>query len=104
MYKLRQVVYRPAPKNILKDKKGSEAEINLLLVAMLRKAGLPADPLMLSTKSHGYALPVYPIMDKFNYVVCRTAIGGKTFYLDASRPRLGFGRLTWECYNGRKSN
>jgi hypothetical protein len=39
-------------------------------------------------------------MDKFNYVVCRTAIGGKTFYLDASRPRLGFGRLTWECYNG----
>ena len=87
-------------KNILKDKKGSEAEINLLLVAMLRKAGLPADPLMLSTKSHGYALPVYPIMDKFNYVVCRTTIGGKTFYLDASRPRLGFGRLTWECYNG----
>ncbi|HMK20195.1 MAG TPA: transglutaminase domain-containing protein [Chitinophagaceae bacterium] len=87
-------------KNILKEKKGSEVEINLLLVAMLRKAGLPADPLMLSTKSHGYALSVYPIMDKFNYVVCRTAIGGKTFYLDASRPRLGFGRLTWECYNG----
>jgi len=39
-------------------------------------------------------------MDKFNYVVCRTAIGGKTFYLDASRPRLGFGFLNWECYNG----
>jgi transglutaminase-like putative cysteine protease len=87
-------------KNILKEKKGSEVEINLLLVAMLRKAGLPADPLMLSTKSHGYTLPVYPIMDKFNYVVCRTAVGGKTFYLDASHPRLGFGRLTWECYNG----
>ena len=67
---------------------------------MLRKAGLPADPLMLSTKSHGYALSVYPIMDKFNYVVCRTVIGDKTFYLDASRPRLGFGRLSWECYNG----
>ena len=87
-------------KNILKEKKGSEVEINLLLVAMLRKAGLSADPLMLSTKSHGYALPIYPIMNKFNYVVCRTAIGGKAFYLDASRPRLGFGRLIWECYNG----
>jgi hypothetical protein len=87
-------------KNILKAKKGSEVEINLLLVAMLRKAGLSADPLMLSTKSHGYVLSVYPIMDKFNYVVCRTAIEGKTIYLDASRPRLGFGRLSWECYNG----
>jgi len=87
-------------KNILKEKKGSEVEINLLLVAMLRKAGLSADPLMLSTRSHGYALAIYPIMDKFNYVVCRTVIGEKTFYLDASRSRLGFGRLTWECYNG----
>lgn len=87
-------------KNILKTKKGSEVEINLLLVAMLRKAGLPADPLMLSTKSHGYVLSVYPIMDKFNYVVCRTTIEGKTIYLDASRPRLGFGHLSWECYNG----
>ena len=87
-------------RNILKEKKGSEVEINLLLVAMLRKAGLPADPLMLSTKSHGYALSAYPMMDKFNYVICRTVIGGKTFYLDASRSKLGFGRLTWECYNG----
>lgn len=87
-------------KNILKAKKGSEVEINLLLVAMLRKAGLSADPLMLSTKSHGYVLSVYPIMDKFNYVVCRTTIGNKIIYLDASRPRLGFGSLDWECYNG----
>ena len=94
-------VYPDQPlKNILKAKKGSEVEINLLLVAMLRKAGLSADPLMLSTKSHGYVLSVYPIMDKFNYVVCRTTIGGKTIYLDASHPRLGFGRLNWECYNG----
>ena len=94
-------VYPDQPlKNILKAKKGSEVEINLLLVAMLRKAGLSADPLMLSTKSHGYVLSVYPIMDKFNYVVCRTTIGGQTIYLDASHPRLGFGRLNWECYNG----
>lgn len=87
-------------KNILKDKKGSEVEINLLLVAMLRKAGLSADPVMLSTKSHGYALSVYPIMDKFNYVVCRVTIGDQTIYLDASHPRLGFAHLDWECYNG----
>ena len=87
-------------KNILKDKKGSEAEINLLLVAMLRKAGLHADPLMLSTRSHGYAYSIYPIMDKFNYIVCQAKVDNKTIYLDASMPRLGFGRLHWECYNG----
>ncbi len=88
-------------KNILKDKKGSEAEINLLLVAMLRKTGLGADPVILSTRSHGYTNPVYPIMGRFNYVVCRTKINGEVLYLDASRPGLGFGRLHWECYNGQ---
>jgi transglutaminase-like putative cysteine protease len=87
-------------KKILSDKKGSEAEINLLLVAMLRKAGLSADPVLLSTKSHGYTFAIYPIMDRFNYVICRAVINNQVVYLDASRPRLGFGRLHWECYNG----
>ena len=87
-------------KNILKEKKGSEVEINLLLVAMLRKAGIAADPIMLSTKTHGYTYAIYPILSRFNYVACRATIGNEIFFLDASRPRLGFGRLHWECYNG----
>src|SRR4030095_3284352 len=87
-------------KNVLKNKKGSEAEINLLLVAMLRKAGLNANPVMLSTRSHGYAYSNYPIMERFNYVVCRLKMNNRIIYLDASKPLLGFGRLHWECYNG----
>jgi len=87
-------------KNVFKNKRGNEAEINLLLVAMLRKAGLAADPLMLSTRSHGYTYADYPLMDRFNYVICRAKINDKIIYLDASRPLLGFGYLHWECYNG----
>jgi hypothetical protein len=86
-------------KNVLKNKKGSEAEINLLLIAMLRKAGFDADPVMLSTRSHGYAYSNYPLLERFNYVVCRLKMNDKIVYLDASRP-LGYGRLHWECYNG----
>jgi hypothetical protein len=33
-------------------------------------------------------------------VVVRCRIGGKTYFLDASEPRLGFGHLLPECYNG----
>jgi len=87
-------------KNVLKSKQGSEAEINLLLVAMFRKAGIMADPMMLSTRSHGYAYANYPVMERFNYVVCYAKINDKIIYLDASKPNLGFGRLHWECYNG----
>ena len=87
-------------KNTLKDKSGNEAELNLLLTAMLIKAGFKADPVMLSTRSHGYTYELYPLMDKFNYVISRLELGGNHYFLDASQPRLGFGRLSYESYNG----
>ena len=87
-------------KNILKNRNGNVAEINLLLIAMLRKARLHADPVMLSTRSHGYVHAIYPMMDRFNYVICLLETGGQNYYLDASFPRLGFGHLPSECYNG----
>jgi hypothetical protein len=75
-------------------------EINLLLVAMLRKAGFTADPVMLGTRNHGYTHPIYPMMDRFNYVICRLEEGGKSYYLDASDFRMGFGRVSYQLYNG----
>lgn len=87
-------------RNILKARNGSVAEINLLLAAMLRHEDIEADPVLLSTKSNGFIYPLYPLMSRFNYVVCKATIGDKVFFLDASEPRLGFGRLPLRCYNG----
>jgi hypothetical protein len=87
-------------KNIQKIKKGSVSEINLLLTGMLRYAGLDASPVILSTKDHGYAHEMYPMMTSFNYVVTKFRSNGKDIYLDASQPGLGYGRLLPECYNG----
>jgi transglutaminase-like putative cysteine protease len=87
-------------KTLLKTRNGSEAEINLLLTAMLLKSGLKADPVLLSTRSHGYTYAMYPLMDRFNYVISRLELDGKYYYLDASKPRMGFGRLGTDSYNG----
>ena len=87
-------------RNVMRSKKGNVAEINLLLVAMLKNAGIHADPLLLSTKSHGYTYSMYPLEEKFNYVVAVAEIGGKKIYMDATHPKLGFGVLPYECYNG----
>lgn len=87
-------------KTVLKTRNGNEAEINLLLTAMLLKAGYMADPVMLSTRSHGYTYALYPLLDRFNYVISRVEIEGKPYYLDASQPRMGFGRLSYDAYNG----
>ncbi|HEV7779979.1 MAG TPA: transglutaminase domain-containing protein [Chitinophagaceae bacterium] len=87
-------------KNILKNRNGNVAEINLLLTAMLRKAGIGADPVILSTRSHGYTHSIYPLMDRFNYVISRVESGEKEYFLDASEPGMGFGKLAAKCYNG----
>ena len=87
-------------KNIVKSKNGNVAEINLLLTAMLIKSGLQADPVLLSTRAHGYTHIVYPLMDRYNYVICRVEVEGKEYFLDASEPGMGFGKLGYKCYNG----
>lgn len=89
-----------SPKATFKSGKGSAAEINLLLTAMLRNAGLSADPVILSKTSNGYAYDLYPMLSRFNYAVTQVLADGKTLYLDAAHSRLGFGKLLPECYNG----
>ena len=87
-------------KNVLKARNGSVSEINLLLTAMLRYADIQADPVILSTRSHGYVYSLYPLLGRFNYVISQAVIDNKTYYFDASVPRLGFGKLMPYCYNG----
>lgn len=88
-------------RNIVKARNGTVAELNLLLAAMLRHQGIDADPVILSTRSHGFVYPLYPLLTRFNYVVCRAVIDGKEYFLDASEPRMGFGYLPLRCYNGQ---
>lgn len=87
-------------KNVFKTRNGNVAEINLLLIAMLKYADINADPVILSTRSHGFTYAMYPVLERFNYTICLAHLDGKDIFLDASQPRLGFGRLTPDCYNG----
>ncbi len=87
-------------KDIFRKKSGNAGEINLLLIAMLRQAGITADPVLISTRGHGWAHPLYPLMTKYNLTICYTQIDNKDIFLDATGPKMGFGRLSTECYNG----
>jgi len=87
-------------KDTYKKHNGSVADINLLLVAMLRHEGIEADPMILSTKSHGFTSEIYPLLQRFNYVICEATIDSTSYELDASSPYNGFGKLPDYCYNG----
>lgn len=87
-------------KDIFQSKKGSVSDINLLLIAILRKAGIQANPVLLSWRTSGAIYFDYPILHKFNYLVVEADLLDKKVLLDAAEPLLGFGLLHPECYNG----
>ena len=76
-------------------------ELNLLLTGMLRYAGLSADPVILSTREHGYSTEKFPVIGQFNYLICRVRADEDDWLLDATHPFLGFGKLPYNCYNGQ---
>lgn len=84
-------------KKAFQEKKGHAADINLLLIGMLRAAGLEANPVLVSTRSHG--IPLFPSLGGFNYVVAAVDITGKRIYLDAVNDYLQPGRVNPEALN-----
>jgi hypothetical protein len=61
---------------------GNSADINLMLTSMLREAGLDANPILISTRSHGISFS--PTREGFNYVIAGVQLQEKMIYLDAT--------------------
>ena len=80
--------------------RGSSADVNLLFIAALRQAGLPAEPVLLSTRSHGRVNQFFPLLEQFNYVIGVLPLADdKELLLDATEPLLPIGLLPTHCLN-----
>lgn len=79
-------------------KSGNVAEINLMLVAMLRYAGLNANPVVLSTRDHGRVSFVN--RDEFNYVIAGVESQNGIKFLDATSKNALPGILPLRAING----
>jgi len=84
----------------LRARSGNGPEIALLLVSMLREAGLEAHPVIISTRSHGQVLSVYPLLSQFNDVLAFVQIDSVDYVLDATDPKRPYTLLPDEALNG----
>ncbi len=87
-------------KDAYQSRSGSVAEINLMLVAMLRALDLPANPVILSTRSNGRFSKDYPLLSKFDYVVAHIELNGKNVLIDATDKFRKIGTIPFACLNG----
>ena len=78
---------------------GNSAEINLLLINMLRQAGLEANPLVLSTTDNGAIINECPSILQLNYLITAVEIDGKTYLMDAAHKYSNINALPFYCLN-----
>lgn len=80
-----------------KEKVGNVAEINFTLIAMLRKAGIKANPVLLTTRSQ--PINLFPTTTAFNYVICGVEINDEILFLDATDKNLKIDVLPTRALN-----
>lgn len=82
-------------------KKGSSAELNLMLLVLLREAGISAEPLITSTRSNGKMYEDYPLIDQFNHTMVRVNLDGEAMLLDVTDPLRPPGYPSVQALNER---
>lgn len=87
-------------KKVYTEKTGNSADVNLLLLALLKEAGIDAAPVVLSTRENGLVSFVHPSLNDMNYVIVKAMINGTPMLLDATEPNLQAGLIPFRCLNG----
>lgn len=83
------------------EKSGNSADINLMLTAMLRKAGLDANPIVLSTLQNGLINYSFPSRSKLNYVIVGATIDNEFYLMDATDKNAQINLLPIRAINDR---
>jgi hypothetical protein len=86
-------------KDLIKNKSGNVATINILLHNLLETCGIDVKPVLISTRNNGFPTKIYPVISDFNYIIVQATIDDKTYLLDATDTYLSFGVLPMRCLN-----
>ncbi|MCE2435331.1 MAG: DUF3857 domain-containing protein [Candidatus Latescibacteria bacterium] len=92
---------RKRPNDVLKRKKGSSFEKNMLLIAMLKAAGFEASPLRISTRTNGRLQENWPQLQQLNYTIAHLSIDGDVYFLDTNDSQCPFVLLPPRFLSGK---
>lgn len=98
---LRGIYVTSSLRSAYKERSGNSADINLMIVSLLREAGIESYPVLVSTRDNGFVRLGRPSITQFNYVIAVAKIGGVDYFLDATDPDYPFAMLPERCINGQ---
>ena len=88
-------------RKVFNDGVGSVAEINLILINLLRKLDVECDPVILSTRSRGMTNFFFPKISVFNYLIVAAKTNGKEVLLDATDKMCSVNDIPFRCLNDK---
>jgi hypothetical protein len=86
-------------REVLRDKTGNSADINLMLLQLLKEMKIEAWPVVISTRDNGILSPADPSIYKLNHVIVQAKDEGKTYLMDATEEYNPFDLLPEKCLN-----
>ena len=90
-----------SPNELVKDKLGNEADLNLLTIGLLNAAGMEAYPLFISTRDNGRIKTDFPLIQYFNYIIIDSKVEGKSILTDATNITCQNDRVPAKCLNDK---
>ncbi len=85
----------------LEKKKALSGELNLMMLCVLNALEIESYPVLLSTRSHGKMLELYPILSQFNHMVALANLNGQMQLLDLGSAARPPGFLRVSALNGK---
>jgi hypothetical protein len=80
---------------------GNSADVNLILVQLLKKLDFKAYPVAMSSRSNGTIRPFSPSLEKLNYAIACVKDNDKTYLFDATEDLMPMGLLPERALNER---
>jgi len=70
------------PNKVYDAAQGSSGEISILLLALLKQAGITAKPLLVPLRNGGEPIEIYPLLNQFDHLMVLATLDGKEMILD----------------------
>lgn len=80
-------------------KSATSGELNLMFIGLVKKLGIEVHPLLVSTRSHGKMMELYPLLDQFNHLMAIVQYGGKMKVVDVGNQHRPIGLPRVNAFN-----
>lgn len=89
------------PNKVFDAAEGTTGEMAIMLLGLLKEAGIEAQPLLVPLRNSGSPVELYPIITQFNHLMVLATVNGSSLVMDPNSPSRPMGLPRYGALNHR---